>query len=637
MNLHNKGCFDYHAIRSYKTNFRLLLLELYKITQGKNIKDSCFTEAEPTSTFFALLFSRVTRNSGKRELVITRDPESKANIITVCFLDDCYNIETVDYVMSLFKNLYNTLHVTDTKAHNINHTLTVNPKLVEQILVLQAKWIKELAEGVEKLSEEKRIKLHYVNAQNKHVDVTSHITKNKSKVVASIFSFFSIIFIIEKVGLFPVIHNKLWKYKDTTQEAPMKCTIINFLTFVFDQSNFKTKTFYDTFSGKLSEFLMAYHTAENEKPDIFLFMNTDEYKKDIHDWVTDYAISNFFDAFYESVIVPSQKEFGQVEVHTMVGRKASQVVTKYSSKVTSSSSRSTKKRKRNSSSDRSEKKSKSSEGQGEDVMEFRSILSNEPGQYTRSSRRSNVSSMLCEECQTVSKGANSVTPLYCSVKVTTKDGVSGTVTTSYHCLNHARIHYVNARAQGKYKIVYDVDDESETGIAFSPLLKLVPFELIERTKMTDDIKKTIACVTSPSKQCDENANMYYECPLDCEGGENCNNKIVSKLRNMNLGTTNEIKGRVHRKETNNETKDGLFTSKLFRSEEPIIEYLGQAFLYDEKEGFPDSHYIIQLEKNCYLDAKHFGNLSRYINHSCEPNAKIQKIEVSFVSLHCLCV
>jgi len=37
-----------------------------------------------------------------------------------------------------------------------------------------------------------------------------------------------------------------------------------------------------------------------------------------------------------------------------------------------------------------------------------------------------------------------------------------------------------------------------------------------------------------------------------------------------------------------------------------------------------------LEGNCFLDAEAYGNLSRFINHSCEPNAKFQKVIVSFV-------
>jgi hypothetical protein len=70
--------------------------------------------------------------------------------------------------------------------------------------------------------------------------------------------------------------------------------------------------------------------------------------------------------------------------------------------------------------------------------------------------------------------------------------------------------------------------------------------------------------------------------------------------------------------------------KKYSKGEGIVEYVGSGFLYTEKEKFPNSKYIIQLEGNCFLDAEAFGNLSRFINHSCEPNAKFQKVIVSFV-------
>lgn len=39
---------------------------------------------------------------------------------------------------------------------------------------------------------------------------------------------------------------------------------------------------------------------------------------------------------------------------------------------------------------------------------------------------------------------------------------------------------------------------------------------------------------------------------------------------------------------------------------------------------PDDHdfYIMELETGLYVDGKKKGNLSRFINHSCDPNCEL---------------
>jgi hypothetical protein len=136
--------------------------------------------------------------------------------------------------------------------------------------------------------------------------------KRKAKVVASVFSFFSILFIVEKIGLFPIVPGKLWKYKDTTQDAPMRCSILKFLSFVFNHKKYQPDTFYDCFSVQLGSFLTEYHNTVGEiKPDIFQHMNTESYKKAISKWVKDYAISNFYEEFYNILSSLLRKNLGK--------------------------------------------------------------------------------------------------------------------------------------------------------------------------------------------------------------------------------------------------------------------------------------------------------------------------------------
>jgi len=392
-------------IKRYKTKFRYTLLELYKIPQGKDATKSSFTDAEPSTSFYTLLYGD---NSKKKKYVDLKDESSKSNIKTVTFLDDCYDGSTVEYVLKLFDDLYHFLHHKATKSHNIQPTIIVNDSLCEQVLILQADLIKDLIEGVQKLTDDKRFVLSYVSSDEKTHQVTGKVMKRKAKVVASVFSFFSILFIVEKIGLFPIVPGKLWKYKDTTQDAPMRCSILKFLSFVFNHNKYQCDTFYDCFSDKLGSFLTEYHNTDGEnKPDIFQHMNTESSKNAISKWVKDYAISNFYEEFYKCFIIPSQEEFGQVELAFMLSRKPSQVDNDDSSKEgsqkknksssASPKSKNSRKRGPTTSVSSSVKKPRVEQQKEDSVMEFRLIHGK--GSSGRSTCYNNTSSLLCENCE----------------------------------------------------------------------------------------------------------------------------------------------------------------------------------------------------------------------------------------------
>ena len=133
--------------------------------------------------------------------------------------------------------------------------------------------------------------------------------------------------------------------------------------------------------------------------------------------------------------------------------------------------------------------------------------------------------------------------------------------------------------------------------------------------------------------------MAMECPENCDGGSSCKNKQVSSLRAFNNGNISytRVTGRVHRHDTNTGKGDGLFATKDIAPGEVIIEYTGVVCCLDDDkgQGFPDSKYVIQLDGKYHIDATTFGNISRFINHSCDPNATVEKYEVSLMCLDCL--
>jgi SET domain-containing protein len=65
----------------------------------------------------------------------------------------------------------------------------------------------------------------------------------------------------------------------------------------------------------------------------------------------------------------------------------------------------------------------------------------------------------------------------------------------------------------------------------------------------------------------------------------------------------------------------------------VIEYLGEVIdeqqmqtrMQNQRKYTPNdpNFYIMQLDSGLYVDGKHKGNESRFINHSCDPNCELQ--------------
>jgi len=68
----------------------------------------------------------------------------------------------------------------------------------------------------------------------------------------------------------------------------------------------------------------------------------------------------------------------------------------------------------------------------------------------------------------------------------------------------------------------------------------------------------------------------------------------------------------------------------------VIEYVGDVLdekqmeerLTEQSQKKEKAFYIMQLDTGLYVDARHRGNLSRFINHSCDPNCELQKWTVA---------
>jgi len=67
---------------------------------------------------------------------------------------------------------------------------------------------------------------------------------------------------------------------------------------------------------------------------------------------------------------------------------------------------------------------------------------------------------------------------------------------------------------------------------------------------------------------------------------------------------------------------GLFATRDFNKGEFIIEYTGEKITTDEADS-RGGQYLFILNKKFTIDGKGRENISRYVNHSCRPNAEAE--------------
>ena len=74
---------------------------------------------------------------------------------------------------------------------------------------------------------------------------------------------------------------------------------------------------------------------------------------------------------------------------------------------------------------------------------------------------------------------------------------------------------------------------------------------------------------------------------------------------------------------------GLFTTEDIQEGEFVIEYVGEvisgaaAKARFAQDGSSQMSYVMQLPGGYVLDSSRKGNLSKFLNHSCEPNCETQ--------------
>ncbi|XP_076313462.1 histone-lysine N-methyltransferase SUV39H2-like isoform X2 [Tachypleus tridentatus] len=112
----------------------------------------------------------------------------------------------------------------------------------------------------------------------------------------------------------------------------------------------------------------------------------------------------------------------------------------------------------------------------------------------------------------------------------------------------------------------------------------------------------------------------YECNKRCKCGRTCPNRVVQHGRKVKLAIFRTDDGRGWGVKTLEKIKKGIF----------VMEYVGEVITSEEAEKrgqIYDSKgrtYLFDLDYNdgdCpfTVDAAHYGNVTHFVNHSCDPN------------------
>jgi GNAT superfamily N-acetyltransferase len=141
-------------------------------------------------------------------------------------------------------------------------------------------------------------------------------------------------------------------------------------------------------------------------------------------------------------------------------------------------------------------------------------------------------------------------------------------------------------------------------------------------------QKEQACICGKRNPCGPgclNRLCFAECdPRTCPQQAKCFNR---RFQRRQYAKTRIVKA--------GETGFGLRANEPIHAGSFVIEYCGEVIDQDEcvrrvrlqEQQGVTMFYCIALDRHLYVDATHAGNLSRYVNHSCEPNMRCEKWRV----------
>lgn len=178
--------------------------------------------------------------------------------------------------------------------------------------------------------------------------------------------------------------------------------------------------------------------------------------------------------------------------------------------------------------------------------------------------------------------------------------------------------------QEEFKIDLAWKDETEGK------MKPPPYVHIRRNvylvkKKRDHADNGTGCTSCSSSVCSEDCVCRVQCiscSKACHCSEYCTNRPFRKEKKIKILKT-EFCGW------------GVEAAESIRKGDFVIEYIGEVIndalceqrLWDMKYKGVQNFYMCEIRKDFTIDATFKGNSSRFLNHSCDPNCKLEKWQV----------
>ncbi|KNG85872.1 putative histone-lysine N-methyltransferase (Ash1) [Aspergillus nomiae NRRL 13137] len=144
------------------------------------------------------------------------------------------------------------------------------------------------------------------------------------------------------------------------------------------------------------------------------------------------------------------------------------------------------------------------------------------------------------------------------------------------------------------------------------------------------------CMCAEETGCDEecqNRYMFYECDdSNCGVGPECGNRNFEELKQRTkVGGKYNIGVEVIKTE---DRGYGVRSNRTFEPNQVIVEYTGEIITQAECEKRMrtiykknECYYLMYFDQNMIIDATR-GSIARFVNHSCEPNCRMEKWTVA---------
>ncbi|CAA0814687.1 Histone-lysine N-methyltransferase ASHR3 [Striga hermonthica] len=144
--------------------------------------------------------------------------------------------------------------------------------------------------------------------------------------------------------------------------------------------------------------------------------------------------------------------------------------------------------------------------------------------------------------------------------------------------------------------------------------------LVKR-KRNNDVAD-IGCTSCSSIECSDSCVCRVQCiscSKACRCSKNCSNRPFQKVKRIQIVKTEKCGW-------------GVLAAESISEGDFVIEYVGEVIddtmcerrLWDMKDQEAQNFYMCEINKDFVIDATFKGNASRFLNHSCAPNCKLEK-------------